>query len=698
MRPLLALLLSVAAFAADPIQLPSVTVSSTTAETRPAALTGEPVGLLDTPRAFSSISQRDIEDHSLRLAGLSAFSSSVQQTGSYGHTATVNVRGDMAELYQNGQRRTNNAAGFQPSFNGVEQVDVIKGAAPVVFGPGFYSGGYLNMVTKRASVASRAASYGATLGSLSADHSYVNVTGFFDANQPLSRDTAIRVSYEGQRNETFYTAGRDDAQDVYLTVRRYLPVGKLDLSLQHLWQATPQIEGVNRVTQQLIWDRTYQSDTGPRQLRATDNLVSEGDFSNANVTTAQAIYDGGILKALTLVEAVNRRRFNAFAYAEYARQLTADQRFEWHRDTERGYTIVGAQGRFERRESYTNYFNALFEAHDITVTGPRDASRLPGYLEGTPGPGGRLFFGPLDGNADTTLSHLYQAAAFAQHRIKLARWQVLLGGRLDGYRVFVTDPLTRSASDDLTTHSVSRTASVIRTFGRWSVYATYARLYSVNGTVSGGGIVFAPDLRINEANLRSLNRLYEIGLRQETAGGTLGVTTFWQERQQPDLYAYKPNDIAVRGVELELTRRRGPWSAAYSVTYQEATFRDSQPFELPSSYLASVAAPGDYRVPGLSRVYVANTYAYRNDYWTLSVQPRWQSEQSGTGLGGYHIPSQGTLDLQVGYRRSRWSATINVRNALNARGFLHNGDSFGATAVVHQLPLRNVNLVLRRSL
>lgn len=699
MRSILFLLIAALSFAAEPaIQLPAVTVSAATGELRPVSLTGEPAGFLDTPRAYSSIGQRDIEDLNLRLTGLPALSSSVQVPGTYGHTATVNVRGDMAELYQNGQRRTNNAAGFQPSFNGVEQVDIIKGAAPVAFGPGFYSGGYLNLQTKVAAIGRSGVTYGATLGTLSADHSYLSLTGSLDVSIPVNRTTAVRVSYEGRDNDTFYTAGRDDAQDVFVTVRRELPSSTLDLSLQHVWQAIPQIEGINRPSQELIWDRTYQSDTGSRQLRATDNLVSPGDFSNANVTTAQAIYSQGTrLRSYTLVEAVSRRRFNAFAYAEYARQLTADQRLEWHWDTGSTYTLAGLSGRFERRESYTNYFNALFDAHDITTPTPRDASLLPGYLEGTPGPGGRLFFGPLDGNTDTTLSHLYQGAAFGQHRIRFGRWQALVGARVDAYRVFVTDPLTRSVSDDLTTHSISRTASVIRTFGRWSVYGTYARLYSVNGTVSGGGIVLAPDMRINEGNLRSLNRLYEVGLRGEWTGGALSVTTFHQERQQPDLYAYKPNDIAVRGVELELTRRRGPWSAAHSITYQEGAFRDSQPFELPSATLPSVSAPGDYRIPGLSRVYVASSYAYQGRRWSAALRPRWQSEQSGTGLGGYHIPSQATVDAQLGYHKGRASVVLNVGNVLNRWSWVHNGDSFASTQVLHHQPLANASLTLRVS-
>lgn len=593
----LTLLLVTLALRAQPIQLSPVVVSATGESAPP--IMGDIATLLDTPRAYSTIDRTTLEDYTLRLGGLSAFSSSVQQTGSYGHTATVNVRGDMAELYQNGQRRTNNAAGFQPSFNGVEQVDVIKGAAPVVFGPGFYSGGYLNLQTKRA-LPVRFAEYGVTIGALG--EGYRDLTATFDVNQPASGG-GIRVSYEGRKDDTPYRAGRDDTQDVYVTVHRYLPAATLDLSLEHLWEATPQVEGINRVTQELIDHRVYEADAGPRRLGATDNLISPGDFSNANVTTAQAIYAGTTVKAYTLVESVARRRFNAFAYAEYARQLTVDQRVEWHWDTQAAYTLVGVTGRYERRASFTNYFNAFFDAYDITLAGARDARTQPGYVEGTPGPGGRLFFGPVDGNSDTTLSHLYSAAPFAQQRLRLGAWQMLYGGRVDGYRVFVADPLS-PARDDLTTYSVSRMVSVMRAFGPgWSAYATYGHLYSVNGTVSGGGIVLAPDLHINEGNLRSLNRLYEIGLRHEG----FNVTAFWQARQQPDLYAYKPNDIVVRGVEVETLTSAGPWSAATSVTYQEGSFRNSLPFELPSPRLRSVSEPGDYRIPGLSRVYAAST-------------------------------------------------------------------------------------------
>ncbi len=679
--------------AADTItQLPAMVVSAT-GEIRTPAVLGDSATFLDTPRAYAQVGPQAMEDYSVTKIGqLSSFDASVQGTGQYGHVATVNVRGDMAELYQNGQRRTNNAAGFQPSFNGVEQVDVVKGAAPVVFGPGFYSGGYLNLQTKNATQA-RGTSVALTMGDLSADHSYLNTTASVDSNLPLTERDAVRVSYEGRRNQTFYRAGRDDEQDLYLTFHRSLPGASLDLYLQHDWQATPQIEGINGVTQDLIDHRTYLG----HLLKPTDNLVSPGDFSNANVTTAQAIYERDrVFKSYTLVEVVDRRRFNAFSYTEYAKQLTLDQRAEWHWDTDFAYTIAGVNGRFEKRESYTNYFNAQFAAYDISKPGVRDASLLPTYIAGTPGPGGRLFFGPLDGNTDTTLSSLYQTAAFLQQRFYVARgWQLLYGLRVDGYRVFVTDPLTYSISDDASVFSFSRTASLIHTMGEWSVYATYGHLYSVNGTVSGGGIVFAPDNRINKANLHSLNQLYEIGARRETSVGEASLTAFWQARQQPDLYAYAPNDIVVRGVELELNHRSGSWGVVNSVTYNEANFRHSAPFELPSQYLVTVTEPGDYRVPGISRVYATSVFSYQGKRWGGALLPRWQSEQAGNALGGYHIPSQYTLDAQASYRRAKWSVALNVHNVTNRWNWVHNSDSFGDSVVVHHAPLLNANLTVR---
>lgn len=664
----------------ETLELPRMVVSPTTAEIRPdVPVFGDRASYIETPRAYSTIDSDVLALSNVSKIGyFQSFDSSTQTIGTYGHTATVNVRGDMAELYQNGQRRTNNAAGFQPSLNGVERVDIVKGAAPVVFGPGFYSGGYVNMTTKVAE--SSRLSYGVTLGTLSVDHDYLSLTGFYDQTFKVDNDLSYRVSYEGKDDKTFYEAARDDKQDLYFTARRKYKDSTLDLIFQHVWQASPQVEGINNPSQSLI------SNPPP----PTANLISPGDFSNANVSTAQAIYASPNFRSYSLLEYVNKRRFNAFAYLEWAKQLTFDQRVEWHLESDTSYTIWGAQARYEYRESYTNYFNAFFGAYDITRPGVRDASKLPEYVYGHPGPSGYLFFGPLDGNTDTTLSKLVQFAPFAQQRLKFGTWQILYGARADGYKVSVTDPLSRSVSDKISALSFSRMASLIKTSDNLSVYITYGNLYSVNGTVSGGGIVFGPDLKINPSNLKSLNRLYEVGLRYDN-GYRVGITGFWQERQQPDLYAYKPNDIVVRGIELEASRGFGSVYVRSSVTYNEGNYVNSLPFE----FAPTVTKAGDYRIMGLSRLYSTTNVTWYGKRWIIGLSGRIQSSQSGNALQTYHIPSQYTLDGVVSYHRRTWDATINLTNLTNRFNWLHNGDAFGDNAVIHHEPMRSVTFTIR---
>lgn len=671
------------------VTLPAFVVSSATAELKPAPIANDQAGFLDTPRAYASLGQDILDLHNLaKIGALQSFDASTQTPGSYGHTATINIRGDMAELYQNGQRRTNNAAGFQPSLNGVEQVDIIKGAAPVVFGPGFYSGGYLNLQTKRAG--SEQTTYGFTLGAISADHSYLNTTAFIDQTVSLSPTTAVRASYQGTVDHTFYHGARDDSQDIYLTLHHDLREGTLDLFLQHVWAADPQIEGINRVSQNLIDTRLYPSDHGLVPLVATDNLFSPGDFSNVNVTTTQAIYARPGFRSYTLAEYVDRRRFNAFAYLEWAKQFTFDQRLEWHEDTDFAYTIWGAQARYEYRQSFVNYFNAFFDAYDITQAGIRDATTLPAYYPGTPGPAGYLFFGPRDGLSDTTQSNLAQLAPFFQQRVRVGAWQLLYGGRADGYRVTVADPLNHAASDSLTTYSTSYTASLIHTMKDWSVYATFGHFNSVNGTVSGGGIVLAPDMRINPANLRSPNTLYEAGLRHD--GKTrFDLTGFWQYRQQPDLYSYNPNDIVVRGVEANVAREWGEWGVRASATYNEGSFVDSLPYEV----APTVTMPGDYRIPGFSRLYTNATLTYSTHHWVCALTGRYQSKQSGNILGTYHIPGQYILDGAVAWHWRHGEIALNVGNLTNRWGWVHNGDEYADNSVIHHEALRNASVTVR---
>ena len=155
---LLGLLKVVTLSASEIVTLPQVNVvaSSVTGELKFDNIQGksafsDSADFLNTPRSVSTIDSSIFDKYSLSTIGsIQSYVSDVQTVGSFGQSATVNIRGDLSEQYVNNERRTNNSFGFQPSLNSVESVDLVHGAPSVVFGPGFYSGGYVDFQTKQA--------------------------------------------------------------------------------------------------------------------------------------------------------------------------------------------------------------------------------------------------------------------------------------------------------------------------------------------------------------------------------------------------------------------------------------------------------------------------------------------------------------------------------------------------------------------
>jgi outer membrane receptor for ferric coprogen and ferric-rhodotorulic acid len=114
------------------------------------AVMGDVRGPLDTPRAVSSITAALVNERAINgLRDILEYSPGAYAPSSYGELTMPYIRGDVAEAYVNGQRRTNNEYGFLPSFNGVEAVDVVRGAGSAVFGAGYLTGGYVNYQTKQ---------------------------------------------------------------------------------------------------------------------------------------------------------------------------------------------------------------------------------------------------------------------------------------------------------------------------------------------------------------------------------------------------------------------------------------------------------------------------------------------------------------------------------------------------------------------
>ena len=675
--------------------------------------------LADTPRAVTYLGKTLLDESGIHtFERLATLVPNLQMPASFGHAATPNLRGDLTEILTNGQRRTANAFGFKPSFNALEDLVVVRGPAPVVVGPGFYSGGYLNFLTKTPDTSDDFASVAWELGTWSpSTHSWTTTRVQWDQNHVLSHSTAMRLSVEGQRDETWYRAngGRDDATDIYLALRRIFPAGHWIFILQHQWQAAPETVGVNRVTQELLTNRLYRRGTvvDPRDFTVMpsgptvpwerrNTVMSRGDFSNADVYFAQSLLSlrvaEGDLTNSTFFEAVNRRRYNQWEYSEYADQLTYENRTAWSRKTADGNTVFGATARYEWRRAYTNYTNIFFNAFDILDGTHRYSAPMEfpaAIVPGWPGPGGRLYFGPTNGVPETSESTLWNAAGFAEWMWRWGAFEILGGARGDYYGVGAHDPLLGAVRDQAQFGAGSANMSLLwHPATQWTAFATANRTSAVNASVSGEAITLDPydRFRIAAANFHSTSDLFELGVRNVAPDRQVSVVGFWQFRQQNNFYTNAPSDIAVRGIEAEATWTGRRLYAASNVTFAEGNYRNSWPFEYPGLGASTVAAPGNYRMPGLSRWYANATVGGRvASAWHVQVQLRTQSRQTGDLTAELSIPGQYSVDASLAYRRPGLAVQLMVMNLTDQRNWVHNGDPYADNLFVgEELPLRAV--------
>jgi len=106
--------------------------------------------VIETPRAVSTITQALMRERGIEgVREFVVYAPGSYAPAAYGKATIPNLRGDLAETFQNGQRLSYNNFGYLPSFNHVEAVDVVRGPGPAVYGAGFFTGGYVNYVTKR---------------------------------------------------------------------------------------------------------------------------------------------------------------------------------------------------------------------------------------------------------------------------------------------------------------------------------------------------------------------------------------------------------------------------------------------------------------------------------------------------------------------------------------------------------------------
>ncbi|MEZ5414619.1 MAG: TonB-dependent receptor [Opitutaceae bacterium] len=720
---------------------------------------GDARNILDTPRAFSTITQALLRERGINgVSEITAYAPGSYASASYGKVTIPNIRGDLAETFINGQRLSYNNFGYFPSFNGIEAVDVVRGPGSAVYGSGFFTGGYVNYVTKQpqftkqTTVTTRIGTWVPEGGS------WLNGSWQIDTTAPLPNGkSAWRVSYEGKEDDTFFRqhGGRDDRQDLFLAwLSKPSDSLTLEANAQYMWQAAPQLLGINRPNQDLIDQGTYYTGALPDlgydnntgaiagtipgttsvEVPRDATLFSDGDFSNANVARGQFIVtskpsSGRKLVNRTLAEYVDRRRYHEFEYIEYAEQFTFENRTEWHARLDLGgqphAVIAGLALRYEERESYTNYFNEYFFQYDLTAPGTsynHERDYPNSYYPGFEGPGGRLYFPASYGSPETTDSTLFNPALFVQDDVKLTdKLSLLAGLRLDGFFAKARDPLSDASGidwhDEHNDTALSWNTSLSYALSPTSsLYATYQRAYAVHGNVTGGGIMLKDDGNgngiIDPDDFTNLSRLAEVGAKFALFDNTLfaGIALFDQRRTELELGGDRKN-LKIRGAEFELVYQpHQRLNATFNVALTDGRFDNSTASQAGGTTLYNLYAlgqgpggqgngigftwdklpPGDYRIPGLSRVVVNSSLSYRlENGFGGGFGASWQGEQPGNLLNEYHIPPQAFLDLFFFYRTPKWEVNLDILNALDRRNWIHNGDNWSNNVLIFQdLPLR----------
>jgi len=717
------------------------------------AVMGDERSVLDTPRGVSSITEALLNERGIHgVKEFVVYSPGAYAPSSYGLATTPNIRGDVAETYLNGQRRSYNSYGFLPSWNGVEAIDIVRGPGSAVFGAGFFSGGYVNYATKLPKFSGPQTVVTTRFGTWAPGSvSYLNASVQIDTTAPVSDKFAWRLSYEGKGGDTLYKKNgvSDDREDLFVALTwKPAPGRTFQFNAQWEWQNWPEILGVNRPTQELIDHATYYTGvspddypypgpinvTGKVTLPWEASLFSTGDYSNANAAHAQLISTFELSPTVTLInrtlgEHIDRHRYNQSEYVEYVKQTTIENRTEAHLKFNLAglaqKSIAGATVRYEERESYTNYFNEYLYNFDVTDPSRTfdQATQYPNsYWPGFPGPGGHLVFPGSYDTPETVKSTLWNPALFWQHDATLTdKLSLLVGVREDWFNAKARDPYEADTGipfhDETTVASFSHNVNLVyKPTPKTSLYATYQHIRAANGNVTGGGIILnTPDGKINRDDFRNLSELAELGAKFSLLDNKLfaGATLFDQKRARVSLGG-KKNNIVVRGLELEAVYQPHPrLNATFNATFQDGHYLDSRPFQMGgrdiyAAYLvgqgpgglgtstgrydpfANQVGPGDWPLLGFSKIILNGSVRYRLPCgFGFGANAQYSCRQAGNLDNQWHIPAQYLLNASLFYETKKWSVNVDFLNVTNQRNWYHNGDAFsGSSLVFAEQPFR----------
>lgn len=695
----------------------------------------------EVPRAVTVLGRDLLADYAVAsLEDLTPLVPGALSVPQYGIAGVPTMRGDLGETLQNGQRRAFNRNVFPPTFNGVEAVVAMTGAAPLPVGYTAGTGGVVDLATKRPDFSRPRAVVRAALGSWSERRGQV------DVNRPLSDGVALRLSVERVEADSFYRFDGRRSWSGYLALAWRRPGGaRWDFNAEAYAASFLENPGTNRPTQALIDEGLYTAGSsvqnggtgsyfgntfapaGLVRIDGSQILAAPGDGATARDYTAQLTgrwLDGGGREwtSRTFFEGLSALKRAAYRFYSFTPEsLTVEQRLEAREERawagRRHGLQWGASARGERRESFVEFFNEAINAFDLTLD--PDTLRLPPSqwkfvlpVPGRPGEfaqsGGR-YGSPLSVGASQTLrSRLGSAGVFVQDRVELRPgWTLVAGGRLDLLSVRSEDPLPQpgfaAVRDGLTRWLPAGTASLVWNGARGlDLYATWQDVAAVESSGSTGGFGLTAN-RLPRELFANRNRLLELGVKagvpEAAWSGALAV--FQQRRSRTNARSGLPDDLLLRGVEAQGAWRISPaFDLSANAAYHDARYVDGPP----PGNIATVPAfdpsrpsdnfgaypRGDYRLPGVPRWTANLAFAVRPaGPFSGRVWSAWQGGQNLDLFGRVKLRAQHTWNAAVWWRRGAWECRVAGLNLTDEFNWRPTSTPFaGADLVTREPPRR----------
>lgn len=517
---------------------------------------GDGLNTKDIPRSLTPISAQMIEALNITsLQDILAVSPNTYAASGFGAPSLPTIRGQLGELLQDGVRRQagNNGFGIPLSFNAIEQIDVVKGPTPVLFGASQRNGGFVNLQSKRASVTTQKGQ-----ASLSAGR-WDNYKANIDFSKVITQNkSGVRLSYEHIDNGDFFDFSSYKSDSLYGALR-YVPdaSSSWDINFEYFDVDYTDNAGINRPTQNLIDSGLYItgqgaqangslipaagsviSPTGEVLIPRNRVLTDPNNINNATTYLAHSIYrrqlnDTLALKNTTYYQHLERESIAQNSFVEIIDGAkTAQNRTELSYDfSDTQETIAALDIRYNSVLGYSQ-FTTEADA-PIDLLGPISNRRIPltsaqqaRLVELRPGvfvsPGGQY---DIDGDgqgdfslSDTTNSRSFQTGVAIQHSSKWSNaLSTIVGYRLDYFDVEAKDPIApqgqTAASDSISDVLESAQLSVNYAITpSLTSYIAASKNEATSNSMAGGNVLSGNNT-ISELNFATTNSLIETGLK-----------------------------------------------------------------------------------------------------------------------------------------------------------------------------------------